>query len=195
MKYMMFATRFPATHPRAGQPTRFPEKMWNNRRISGPQMTKEDILFLLLTEAKLPGVFDPGMVNEPDISNCSKGHTIRGGNRWKAGDMFSPRVWVGKPYYSKQVEFMPPIKVVATYQIKIQYTDSRKSLVIWLDNNLIQMISLSSIDNMLQLPVAHNDGLLPADFKGWFPKAFEGQLICWDAQMAEFYNALIKTKK
>lgn len=130
----------------------------------------------------------------PHVCNCSKGHTIRGGNHWKAGDFFSPRVWSGRPYASKQIEIMPPLEVVATYKVKIQYTDQRQSLVIWLDNNLIQMIPLSAIPSMQQFPIAHNDGLLPADFIGWFPKPFEGQLICWDIGIASFYNSLIKPK-
>lgn len=44
-----------------------------------------------------------------DTISDQKHHTIRAGNRFKTGDYFSPRVWSGSPYNSKQLNMRPLI--------------------------------------------------------------------------------------
>lgn len=96
-----------------------------------------------------------------------KGHTIRAGNRWKAGDWFSPRVWSGKPYNSKMITIAPDIEVVRVYHFK------QKNGRFYLNYNKI---------DILKSDVPFNDGLSNEDFVNWFPsyRTFEGQIICWN---------------
>lgn len=98
-----------------------------------------------------------------------KWHTIRTGKRWKAGDMFSPRIWSGKPYASKQVTFSEPIKIEKTFDIKLTGKNWRIS---------DKMIVTDLMEN-----VARNDGLKYNDFLDWFPKDFDGQIICWNERI------------
>jgi len=110
--------------------------------------------------------------------NCTmpKGHTIRAGNRWKAGDMASLRVWSDKPYRSKQVEFAQvEVKKVWPVQIKLV------SGTIGIKVNGIDIKGLAGPG------IAKNDGLEWIDYVNWFnvhPKKvlqmFTGQIICWN---------------
>ena len=111
----------------------------------------------------------------------AKHHTIRNGNRFKAGDKFSPRVWSGKPYKSKQIILSEDLEIKQTYQIRIE----RESLLNWrihINGEIIQAPKITQL--------AANDGLSHRDFLDWFNvplgKNFEGQIICWS--YAVFYG-------
>lgn len=159
MKQMMFAKEFPKTHPRAGQPTHFVEKIWS---------------------ALAANELDMGHINiqsyEPSIrafrAGPAKYHTIRGGNRWKVGDVFIPKIWFGAPYRSKTITFAPPITILMTWDI-IQYP-------------LHWTIGGKEVMAGLMIRLAMNDGLSSVDFMDWFPpsaKAWEGQIICWNSNV------------
>jgi hypothetical protein len=96
-RVITFSRYFPAHHPRCGESTYFVEKIWASLETSFlDQLADEDRIF----NPRLSlDVFAP------------KHHTIRAGHRFKAGDWFSPRVWSGKPYNSKQIQFAPDIQV------------------------------------------------------------------------------------
>lgn len=51
------------------------------------------------------------------INGFSKEHTIRKGKRWKVGDKFSPRIWSGKPYKSKQIILAPDTEIKQVFDI------------------------------------------------------------------------------
>jgi hypothetical protein len=89
-----------------------------------------------------------------DITDI-KLHTIRGGERFKDGDWFSPRVWSGKPRHSPQILLCGDIKIPWVQPVELPQQD---------------------IDTL-----AHNDGLTADKFRDWFkhPEPFHGQIICW----------------
>ncbi|WP_315823031.1 hypothetical protein [Paraflavitalea speifideaquila] len=91
------------------------------------------------------------------VCDLPKAHTIRAGNRWKAGDLASLRVWTGRPYNSKQIEFAQ-VEVKKTWDISI--ADD----FLHLGNG----ISGFNEDHPLIQLIAKNDGLSPTDFISWF---------------------------
>ncbi len=102
----------------------------------------------------------------------AKFHTIRAGSRFKAGDYFSPRIWSGKPYRSKQITIAPDIKIEQVWDIEI---------AIGLEG--IRINGDWNFENYKQLlgELSGNDGLSEDDFKSWFNNpSFVGQIICWD---------------
>ena len=146
-KVITFSREFPKYHPKAGQPTFFVEQIYNSL------LSKNNLM---------------------DYSSGVKKHTIRKGNRWKVGDKFSPRVWSGKPYKSKQFILCEDIEIKKIYQIRIW----RESLLIWRFYINGEIISDPKITEL-----AKNDGLSYRDLLDWFnvpvEKNFEGQIICW----------------
>jgi hypothetical protein len=155
-KVIMFSRYFPKGHPRFGAPTYFVEKIW--AAIKEPTGNHLDI---------------------PDINlweylHCyPKNHTIRAGCRFKAGDKFSPRVWSGKPYRSKQIKIAPDIVIKKTFDFEI-------------DLNGVYSINGKYISQQMYPVLSQNDGLAEYDMQYWFmpdytkPKEFKGQIICWD---------------
>lgn len=191
-KVITFSRTFPSYHPKAGQPTYFVEKLieWyfdtiphNFHNIPSmiyqlnPSISKE-ILDAFLNDLKT------------EIREW-KEHTVRGGKRFKPGDMFSPRVWGNDinpksgrsgPYHSKQIVFLPDIKVKKTWDIEFR-----------IDPFLPQeeSVLLLNVDGHYMTPeiyipmMANNDGLTLDEFVNWFtPKPemvnFSGQIICWN---------------
>lgn len=160
-RVITFSRVFPSYHPRKGEPTYFVEKVWESLY---PEIVGWEGFF------KLNEQFNIGLNNiyEP------KHHTIRAGNRFKEGDYFSPRVWSGKPYRSKQIVIAPDIKIKKTWDILID------------DVPLFQVMKPinGDITHSYLLPngdVACNDGLAYIDFVNWFNKRpFRGQIICWN---------------
>ena len=163
-KVMMFARTFPAYHLRKGEPTYFVEKIWVSLGSSFlDQLSDEERLFnprLSLDE------FNP------------KHHTIREGHRFKVGDWFSPRVWSGKPYQSKQIIIAPDIQVKKVWLFEISNTSHAIDGFLYNLNNLKE--------------VAKNDGLEVADFELWFKLKpggrFVGQIISWNDQIEYYYE-------
>lgn len=159
-KVIPFSRVFPAYHPRKGEPTYFVEKFWesirNEQNILSPQ-------YQFMKDEKISDIMRWNHYQP-------KHHTIRAGNRWKEGDKFSPRVWSGKPYNSKQIIIAPDIEIVKVWSIS-------KDLIS--KNFYINGIEQEA-DNLLEL--AKNDGLSLSDLLLWFqyPKPFVGQIICWN---------------
>ena len=104
-----------------------------------------------------------------------KFHTLRAGSRWKVGDKFSPRVWSGKPYKSKQIIIAPDIEIKKIWNVEIFIASNQLHIGIRQDEKTHQLLSFGE--------VAWNDGLSFEDMKDWFAvkpnKAFIGQIICW----------------
>lgn len=165
-KVLTFSRVFPAYHPKAGMPTYFIEKVLNSILPKGENgiidrnWIHKDILPLINDFVLLDGE--------------SKDHTIRAGHRFKAGDWFSPRVWSGKPYASKQIQFAPDIQVKKTWDVRI-----------WFDGETHSMgINGLPVTHIKMMNVADNDGLDIVDFRSWFSKLpFTGQIICWSDQV------------
>jgi len=169
-RVITFSRQYPAYHPKAGEPTYFVEKIWKalweaNKTRHNPV----DGYWQQYDEA-----FPCQYVEGEDIhTHTPKLHTIRSGNRWKAGDWFSPRVWTGKPYNSKMLQFAPDMQVKKTIRV---YCDG----MLWWVNN-------QPAATHIMEKVAGNDGLLHTDLLDWFRwpyKPFKGQIICWDENVS-----------
>lgn len=167
-KVLTFSRKFPAYHPKAGQPTYFVEKIAKSLHKSG------------LAPWDIP---DEIFCQEMYYLSEPKNHTIRAGNRWKVGDKFSPRVWgddinpkSGKSgaYQSKQIIIAPDIEVKKVWEFFINGGEFK------IDDNIYGGES-ESIFELLEL-IALNDGLNRHDLMAWFkyPKPFSGQIICWN---------------
>lgn len=171
-RVITFSRYFPVYHPRKGEPTYFVEKLFND--FYGPYDWSELIGWESRRYIQLN-------TNITDF----KHHTIRAGNRFKVGDKFSPRVWSGKPYNSKQIIIAPDIEIKKVWNIELQIDPflliDDCIYTIKINNDYISKEKTPSIINDL----AKNDGLSYEDFVSWFiqsPKAevFYGQIICWN---------------
>lgn len=177
-KVITFSRVFPAYHPKAGQPTYFVEKIWQSFGINplfpSPSLSihnthlSYDIVHLVGDDLVYLHEYEP------------KHHTIRSGNRWKVGDKFSPRVWSGKPYSSKQIIIAPDIEIKKIWDFEIiQATEFECD---WYING-------KPIFSDTFHKLAQNDGLLIKDMSDWFIPdiskvksriIFKGQIICWN---------------
>lgn len=164
-RVITFSTKFPSYHLKAKQSTFFVEKILNGLNKLGIETEGDNIWWT--------DEFCENIDNEIEgLKYC----TIRKGNRWKVGDKFSPRVWSGKPYNSKQIIIAPDIEIKKVYDIVID-----TGVELWMD------IYINGFDRCNNEEVAKNDGLSLTDFFDWFhnPKKiisqrFEGQIICWN---------------
>ena len=158
-RVITFSQFFPKSHPKSGQPTNFVEKIYKS-------------LYLMKSVPKeIVEAFNFEIMNDNNIG--AKHHTIRNGNRWKVGDKFSPRVWSGKPYASKQ------IIIASDIEIKKIWHFQAVGDYFYLNGKQFDVTS-SDLPN--------NDGLSTDDFLAWFdmhPKktlsdSFIGQILCWN---------------
>ncbi len=173
-KVITFSRTFPAYHSKKGQPTFFLEMVQGS-------------LYNLGVDLK-------DFIKHPDIhmsnnmwNKSPKNHTIRSGNRWKAGDYFSPRVWGNNinpkngrsgPYHSNQITFAPDTLIVKTWDFEICGGEFKI-------NDKVYNGESEAIFEKLE-EVAKNDGLDRHDLLEWFkyPKPFKGQIICWNESVS-----------
>lgn len=171
-KVLTFSRQFPAYHPNKGEPTYFVEKIYESIYPNGFDNHFDFFLEKLNHQLKPSefSIFFDSINTEKVI--LPKNHTIRSGNRWKAGDKFSPRVWSGKPYNSKMIIIAPDIEVKKVWSFEI------KEGLFFIDSNLYAYDTSTELLNKL----AKNDGLSQFELMDWFkyPKDFSGQIICWN---------------
>jgi len=169
-----FSTRFPAYHPKAGQPTYFVEQILNSLGI--PYSGYKQLLQKLNPD--LPEKVIDDFINSISKTTITgtKLHTIRGGTRWKAGDKFSPRIWISRPYFPNfyegkripsQLIFAPDQEVKKTWPFEATKEEY------YLDG--LPLIGKIELVNR----IAANDGLHWRELFDWFDKPMEGQVICW----------------
>lgn len=164
-RVITFSRFFPSYHPKAGQPTYFVEKFWCSLFSEVPQQYREPFEnYKNPTESILWSYRMHGR----------KYHTIREGSRWKVGDKFSPRVWSGRPYNSKQVIIAPDTEVKKVW-------DFRMLGGMFAINGIVKTGETEGHHELLEF-IAKNDGLSKDDLLKWFqfPKPFTGQIICWN---------------
>lgn len=162
-KVIIFSRQFPAYHPKAGQPTYFVEKFLQSF-VYAPD--NPHVL------AELLGYESADIFLDKLYRFNPKHHTIRAGYRFKAGDYFSPRVWSGKPYRSKQIVIAPDTKILKVWNIAIEWD-------FLLESYHWNVFEVGKTDIAT---IAKNDGLSEEDFESWFPEKeeFDGQIICWN---------------
>lgn len=175
-KVITVSQKFPSSHPKAGQPTHFVEKIWSSLggvkdEYRSPWENYQDFKKSILWSYRMYG---------------DKHHTVRLGRRWKTGDMASIRVWGNDinpktnrsgPYHSKQIIIAPDVEVTVT------------NIVISYEPYNFQPMKTTNVENEFTLiplkDLAENDGLDLFDFQDWFnPKGkrgeIEAQIICWN---------------
>lgn len=160
-KVITFSQFYPSYHPRKGQPTYFVEKILES--LIGTSY-EENITDEMLLRCK--------MIFRTHV--WPKHHTIRAGHRFKVGDWFSPRVWSGVPYKSKQIIIAPDIQVKKTWDVEIDECD------VWAIG--LPGTQIKYLDENQEAAIAKNDGLTEQDLYLWFKetkKPFDGQVICW----------------
>lgn len=164
----MFSQTFPSYHPKAGQPTYFVEKIWkylsesNVKTSSDSSQNFPDEVILKTGELIDPDTFFP------------KSHTIRAGNRWRENVFFSPRIWSGPPYRSKQILIAEEMQIKKTWNILIL-----PSQEVFINGEIFGFYGSPEIEKL-----AHNDGLSGDEFQNWFSHLpFEGQIICWNPDL------------
>lgn len=156
MKVITFSTRYPGTIER----TEFPEKIWRN--FPREQVTE---FYQKLDPELRRWFFDfPEYVFADSREQLVKGTTIRAGRHWKVGDKFSPRIWTGKPYNSKQLAFWPELTV-----LKVQIFERNAYGNFFLEGRFLGDYQVEK--------VAEHDGLTYEKFAQWFSKEFSGQRI------------------
>lgn len=173
-KVLTFMQHLPKSKGFDGEPTNFIAKIWKSlvfndckyqpasERIPQP---KHMMLFpeqnAILSQYLFVYYF---MDNQLEID--AKKHTIRAGDRWEEGDYASLRVWSGKPYRSKQIEFTQEVLIEKVYDFKIR-------------NNKVY-VNGKQFKNRKLLNLVRNDGLTLEQFWKFFYKDFTGQIICWN---------------
>lgn len=171
-KVITFSRTFPAYHPKAGQSTFFVEKLWASL-LNSPQQFDAPISEYIYDVGALIGYDYADTAFNVVENSWPKNHTIRAGNRWKVGDKFSPRVWSGKPYNSKQIIIAPDIEIEKIWDFEM-------------DLNGVYSINGKYTSEQEDYDLALNDGLTEYEMQFWFmpnynkPKEFKGQIICWN---------------
>lgn len=181
-KVISFSQTFPSYHYKAGKTTDFVLKIWKGLYELN-LLTKGKVCEI----SKVTGIGGYQYIDDltPYLNSDkpAKFHTIRSGNKWKAGDYFSPRVWgtdinpkSGRSgaYHSKQIIIAPDIKIEKVWNIEM-------------DLNGVFSIDGFYLEHDVQYQVlAMNDGLTEDEMFAWFmrnfnkPNEFKGQIICWN---------------
>ncbi len=180
-KLLPFSRFFPTKHLKAGQPTFFVEKILNNLSHEGiwsDIYSMSDLMSLnqkaledgKLTEQQLID-FNKSLCIQENMTPYAKDATIRGAGRFKVGDSFTPVVWSGRPYHSPIIRFTADIKIISVVDVAL---DFEKQLMMVNHHNYDSHWQRYALPNLAAL-----DGLQTEDFKNWFRKSFEGQIICW----------------
>lgn len=154
-RVITFSRVFPSYHPRAGEPTHFIDKIYAGLADTVPGF-------------KIPNDANAFWDWHEYYNATPKYHTIRAGHRWKVGDKFSPRIWSGKPYNSKQITFAPEVEVKKVWDVEFD------------EDGCFWVFSDKERGAKILHKIARNDGLTLDDLMAWFNKPFTGQIICWN---------------
>lgn len=193
--YVLMVSRvFPAYHPRAGEDTFFKVK------IKAENQPEFPVCFNHMNDSMLKDVYQPPSTGLLDLMYSPKIHTIRENyDLWakraekiNAGEaVLSLRQWSGKPYNSKQVEFLR-LQKIGVQRVGIEITKARpvplakemlRLLKVTIDGKrhgsipLAPNIEVPQFDLEYLKKIAHNDGLNDYDFKHWFKKNMDGVII------------------
>jgi len=189
-RVITFSTQFQKTHPKAGQPTGFVQKVFDSLLFN------EEITMSRYCELCRAAGIKQDLYSLRTRVLTPKHHTIRKGNRWKVGDWFSPRVWgtdinpkTGRkgPYQSKQIPFCHDIEIKKIFDIEIDACGVISvNGAYFFDENEEPSIEPSK----KEIELAKNDGLSWEDFTNWLAmpvfrskKPWVGQIISWSDQI------------
>lgn len=184
-RVITFSRVFPKYHSKAGTATYFVEKIWKSL---GKEFVEKEAISIAaaFTDLRKDSINDFGAMKQIHFDRimafAPKLHTIRSGNRWKVGDKFSPRVWSGKPYNSKQIIIAPDMEVKKVFTLDVQFI-SRPFIRYKNEKGYWESYPERTFDKM-----ALNDGFsFREDLEEWllgnkpfYNNGFTGQIICWD---------------
>lgn len=168
-RVITFSRKFPSYHRRAGEPTYFVQQIWNAFRGDAFELPKEFVPYVRDHEINIKPIGEALHFHFDGM----KYHTIRAGNHWRVGDNFSPRVWSGVPYRSKQISIAPDIQVKKVWPIGVRMRGPYKEFY----SGDVDLTGSSIVR------IAMNDGLSADDLYGWFNPPFDGQIICWNEKI------------
>lgn len=192
-KVITFSRTYPAYHYRKGQPTFFVEQMLNSMGIDYWDTPYLNILRELNKD--IPSeLIDKFCMHLNCEIKAEKHHTIREGRRFEPGELFSPRVWISKPYrpnyyqgkrIPSQLILAPDTEVVQVLDLKYQHI-SRPFVTHKNADGFDESYPEGTFDRM-----ALNDGFVNREDlegwllggKGWSP-VFKGQIICWNENVS-----------
>lgn len=179
MRRITFSRYFPKTHPKAGQPTHFVEKILLGM---GVDYFSPDYLAKLklmnwgkeeLCEQFFSSMWDLTVGNQ---YLGTKFHTIRRGHSWQYGDRICMVIWTGVPYRSPQLVFWEQVLVKRVWRLKITHP----LFSISHEQKSVQ----NSVGGPIWTKLAYNDGLDSNDLIEWFglekDPIMGGQIICWN---------------
>ncbi len=170
-RVITFSRHYQTNHQKKGEPTYFVEQIWKSL---GNEFVENEAIKIAasFTDLRKDSISDFGAMKDIHFDKIMsfnpKHHTIRKGYRWKVGDKFSPRVWSGKPYVSKQIIIAPDIEIKKIWDFSRDLISDKY----YLNGHEIDADKLELI--------AKNDGLNIEDFKAWINKPFLGQILCWN---------------
>lgn len=124
----------------------------------------------LFHEKIIAGVIELGFIKEP-----VKIHSIREGNRWKAGMSIQMAYGVRTKTYHQFNKNIDQLSVcISTQKIIMDYHFQNDCLQIYVDGR--------KLDSKVATKLIHNDGLTREQFIEWFfcdSTSFDGQIIHW----------------
>jgi len=167
--------KYLAGHPRAGELTYFVEKVYSGfYDLEHLTLTLEQFAEFIALDYASDYLKIIGQEDFLDVECKPKIHTMRSGNRWRAGMDIHFKIWKGKPYKSKTFNFAPIIPCVSVQDYELINIDSEIGPF---RNITIDGRELS--DEEVQ-ELAVNDGFDNVeDFWDWFQGNCTGQLIHW----------------
>lgn len=117
-----------------------------------------------------------GVMPELAQRYCPKLHTMRAGNRWKAGDIIHMATGVRTRSYCQFNEGIDALsKVISVQDVKIEWKKPKTDVY---DFNIF--VDGEKLNHFSIIQFTQNDGFtLIKDFAAWFNEDFEGQLIHW----------------
>jgi len=178
MANLKFMTTWPEVM--GGGETLFPEKVMASRL--NDQVSTEWILY----EKQRQGPPVELMSLVPKI------HTINKGNRWKAGDLIHPEVWLDQPHKSKVIQFHRAFKCTGTQDISVKYLATGVTYIAKKGtepkigyaprNTFVKKVTVDGkalrLKKLKELAIFDGFNDLSHFFK-YFHEDFEGQIIHW----------------
>lgn len=158
---IMISRTFPATHPRKGEETEFLEKILQSDTGRTPDRIGNTSWFLNFMRHEYT----------PKLHTCRANYELwskRVAEVQAGRAELSLRYWEGKPYRSRQYEFLrlgwvdgigiQELSSISGFNKIAKWQD----VIIYKDDNSLSEIPISTL--------AQNDGLSIQDFKDWFEK-------------------------
>ncbi len=176
-KVRTLSRTFMKGHPRAGEPTYFPEKFAYSLGIEKDLFgLNPKVDFSILDEPNTPTIL--GLENFFRLA--PKHHTVRMGRHFKPIDELTLAIWSGKPYRTKQIKL---------------WTGSIRAIDIFIESRKNQISIFKDLGKTIEsiniYDVAKNDGLSFDDFKAWFnlPTGTHlAQILIWNPEINYKYE-------